>query len=258
MDPQAASDFGELLRTRRARLTPADVGLTSTRARRTPGLRREEVALLADVSVTYYSYLEQGRRLTPSASVIDSLARALRFTAAELVYARALVASPGDALGSDEISADVVALVHRLVPDPTYVKGPWWDILAANASAEALFTRWSVRPVEDRNMLVWMLTDPQARDVYVDWADEARAMLARFRSELAAAVPDPRGPSLINRLLAESGHMRDWWPLLDVGGVGSGVKRLRDGSGDATYRHLVLRIADAPQCKLVTFTRAAD
>src|SRR5207302_6717784 len=123
-DPQA---LGQLLRSRRQRLTPGDVGLPPGDRRRTPGLRREEVALLANLSTTYYTFLEQGRPVRPSAQVLDALASALRMSRTEQRYLHVLAYGP-DAVGTDtptpeQLEQGVIDLVHRLEPDPTFVKG---------------------------------------------------------------------------------------------------------------------------------------
>src|SRR5260370_20839921 len=172
-DPAA---LGQLLRSRRERLVPGDVGLpagwsaglsggrSGGRRRRAAGLRREEVALLANVSVTYYTYLEQGRPVRPSAQVLDALAAALRMSAAERRYLQVL-AHGRDGAGSagttssappERIDPGVVDLVQRLDPFPTYVKGRRWDVPTSNAAARAPFTDWSALPPGERNMVRWM------------------------------------------------------------------------------------------------------
>src|SRR6202050_2182550 len=160
-DPAA---LGQLLRSRRERLAPADVGLSAGlsagRRRRTAGLRREEVALLASMSATYYTFLEQGRPVRPSAQVLDALASALRMSAAERQYLRVLaygdegtVSSGGTATAPPELIApDVVDLVQRLDPFPTFVKGRRWDVLASNPAARELFADWEALPIGERNL----------------------------------------------------------------------------------------------------------
>src|SRR6202789_1865801 len=197
MAPEAGSRadpgaLGQLLRDRRARLSPPDVGLPAGNRRRTAGLRREEVALLASVSPTYYTFLEQGRPVRPSEQVLDALADALRLTATERRYLRVLAHGddPGAAVAPaaeplETIDPEVAALVQRLEPHPPIVKGRRWDVLAANPAALALFTDWTGLPPGQRNLVRWMFTTERAREVYVDWEQEARAMLGRFR--LAAA-----------------------------------------------------------------------
>jgi transcriptional regulator with XRE-family HTH domain len=173
-DPRA---LGQLLRSRRERLAPADVGLPADGRRRTAGLRREEVALLANLSATYYTFLEQGRPVRPSAQVLDALATVLRMSAAERRYLHVLAYGPDSAAGAgtavttptERIAQDVADLVQRLEPFPTYVKGRRWDVLAANPAARELFTDWAALPAGGRNLVHWMFTTDRAQQVYLDW-----------------------------------------------------------------------------------------
>ncbi len=209
------------------------------------------MARLADVSVTYYTFIEQGRATAPSEQVLDAIGRALRLSAVERAHLDVLIrgAQPVVAL-PDEVLVDGIAeLVARMDPYPTYVTGRRWDVLAANRGAHALFTDFRRLPPEHRNMLRWMMLDPAAKLVYVEWAAETRAQLARFR---AAAPVD--GDDLVAELLAESAEARAWWDEHDVAPLGGGTKLLRHPAfGVLTLRHSVLRVADAPDQKLVTF-----
>ena len=252
-------ELADLLRSRRERLQPADVGLPAGVRRRTRGLRREEVAELASISTTYYTFLEQGRDVRPSRQVLDALARALRLAPAERLHLHQLAygdpAAPEAA--AEELSADVVALVGRLDPHPAYVTGRRWDVLAANRAARALWTDWPSLPAADRNMLWWTFTDPAARTVFVDWETEAAATLARFRAAAARHPDDPGFTELLDRARAASPEVRAWWPRHDVAPLASGTKRIRHpGLGEIELRHVVLQLADDPEQKLVSFTAA--
>src|SRR6185437_10081507 len=244
-DPRA---LGQLLRSRRERLVPADGGLPAGSRRRTPGLRREEVAQLASLSTTYYTFLEQGRPVRPSPQVLEALAAALRMSPAERGYLETLAYGPPGAAADqpvpERLDPQVLDLVRRLDPYPTYVKGRRWDVLAANDAARELFTDWAALPARDRNLASWMFT-----------SDRARAMLARFRLAAARHPQDPDFLALIARLRRESELVRQWWPAHDVMPVGSGSKKLfhqRLGPGD--YSHVVLQVADSPEQTLVTFS----
>jgi len=265
-DPAA---LGQLLRSRRERLVPADVGLpagASAGRRRTAGLRREEVALLANVSVTYYTFLEQGRPVRPSAQVLDALAAALRMSAAERRYLHVLAYGPDDVSGPgagagagsappELLDPAVAGLVERLEPFPTLVKGRRWDVLAANPAARELFGDWSPGPAGERNLVRWMFTTDQAREVYLEWEPEARAMLGRFRLSAARYPDDPDISALIAELQRDSQHVRDWWPRHDVTAMGSGSKKLRHPRlGPVEYSHVVLQVADQPDQTLVTYS----
>ena len=270
-DPAA---LGQLLRSRRERLSPADVGLpadlSAGHRRRTSGLRREEVALLANLSATYYTFLEQGRPVRPSPQVLDALACALRMSAAERRYLYVLAYGPDDASGSADgpragsappelLDPAVADLVQRLEPFPTLVKGRRWDVLAANPAARELFGDWSagtMAPPGERNLVRWMFIAGQAREVYLEWEPEARAMLGRFRLSAARHPDDPDISSLIAELQRDSEHVRDWWPRHDVTAIGgSGSKKLRHPRlGPVEYSHAVLQVADNPDQTLVTYS----
>ncbi len=261
-DPQA---LGQLLRSRRERLVPGDVGLPAGIRRRTAGLRREEVALLANLSTTYYTFLEQGRPVRPSAQVLDALASALRMSAAERSYLQVL-AQGREGVGSAQVVAmappervdpGVAALVQRLDPFPTLLKGRRWDVLAANPAARELFTDWEAMASGERNLVRWMFMTDRAREVYLEWESEARAMLGRFRLAAARHPGDPDFEALIAELRRDSEHVRDWWPRHDVTAVGSGSKKLRHPRlGPVDYTHVVLQIADNPDQTIVTYSAA--
>lgn len=252
-----SGELADLLRSRRDRLQPVEVGLPAGARRRTPGLRREEVAQLAGISTTYYTFLEQGRDLRPSTQVLEALARALRLGTAERAHLHTLVRdspAPTDRRTAETLAPAVAALVDHLDPHPTYVTGRSWDVLAANRAARALWTDWPALAPEDRNILWWTFTDPAARIVLVEWESEAAAQLARFRAA-AASHPDDRAfLALIDRLHGASPEFRTWWPRHEVAPLSSGIKWIRHPAlGEIELHHLVLQVADAAEQKLVTF-----
>src|SRR5580693_1594230 len=257
-DPAA---LGQLLRSRRERLVPADVGLSAGRRRRTAGLRREEVALLANLSPTYYTFLEQGRPVRPSAQVLDALASALRMSAAERRYLHVLAygaSGPAAAAPPEHLDPAVADLVQRLEPFPTLVKGRRWDVLTANPAARELFAGWTAGVPGECNLVRWMFTSDQAREIYLEWEPEARAMLGRFRLSTARYPDDPDVRTLIDELQRDSERMRDWWPRHDVAAIGgSGSKKLRHPRlGPVEYSHVVLQVADRPDQTLITYSAA--
>ncbi|MEP6563192.1 MAG: helix-turn-helix transcriptional regulator [Nakamurella sp.] len=257
-DPQ---ELGQLLRTRRERLTPTEVGLPIGTRRRTAGLRREEVALLANLSTTYYTFLEQGRPVRPSVQILDALAAALRMSEAEHRYLLVLglgqeLLEINDAAATSSGRPEVVDqravdLVERLEPFPTLITGRRWDVLAANPAARELFGNWGGQ----ENLLRWMLTADQARAVYLDWEPEAQAMLGRFRLAAARHPGDPDFKALVDELLTGSGEMRSWWPQQDGAPRGGGSKKLwHPRLGTVNYSHVVLQLDDQPDQTLVTYS----
>jgi hypothetical protein len=219
------------------------------------------VAQLAAISPTYYALLEQGREVHPSAQVLDALARALRLSQAERMHLYELARDDPapDAHASAEILAPAVAdLVAYLDPHPTYVTGRCWDVLGANRAARALWTDWAALPPSERNMLIWTFANPEAREVFIDWEPEARALLARFRFAAARHPDDAQFRDLIDRLHALSREVREWWPAHEVAPLTSGIKRLRHPTlGVLELEHVVLQVADEPEQKLVTFKPSA-
>jgi transcriptional regulator with XRE-family HTH domain len=260
--------LGQLLRSRRERLVPADVGLPPGARRRTAGLRREEVALLASVSATYYTFLEQGRPLRPSAQVLDALAAALRMSDAERRYLHVLAYGPVGPDGTTEepaaqnsapperVDPALADLVQRLGPHPTLVKGRRWDILVANPAARELFDDWATPGTTERNLVRWMFLADRAREIYLEWEPEARAMLGRFRLAAARYPDDPDVRALSAELQRDSEEVRDWWPRHDVATIGGiATKKLRHPRfGPAEYAHVVLQVADQPDHTLVSYS----
>lgn len=254
-DPQAV---GALLRSHRRQLSPGEVGLPDGVRRRTAGLRREEVAQLANLSTTYYTFLEQGRPVRPSEQVLDALSTALRLSGAERNYLRLLAyGSEAPTAGSEQVAPWVVALLDRLGDAPSLVKGRRWDVLAANDAARELFACWDSAQGEP-NLLRWMFTSPAARQIYLEWEPEARAMLGRFRVAAARHRDEPDFDALILELQEASGLFRQWWPEQYVVGIGSGSKLLRHPTlGPQRFDHVVLQGADQPEQTVVSYSPAA-
>ncbi len=253
--------LGQLLRSRRERLTPAEVGLPAGNRRRTSGLRREEVAQLANLSPTYYTFLEQGRSIRPSVQVLDALAVALRMSEAEHRYLLVLAhgqelleiddAGTASAGRPEKVDQRVVDLLQRLEPFPTLMTGRRWDVLAANRAARELFGDWDGRT----NVLRWMLTSDQARAVYLDWEPEARALLAGFRLTAARHPGDPAFKTLVDELLTQSEQMRSWWPQQDLAPTTGDVKKLwHPQHGTVSYTQLALQLADQPDQTVITYS----
>jgi transcriptional regulator with XRE-family HTH domain len=230
------AELREFLRVRRARLRPEDVGIQTTGQRRVPGLRREEIASLAGMSVDYYVRLEQGRDLTPSPSVLDALARALRLDDVEREHLYSLVrpAAPPTLAGPDAggSAADGPAPIRpgvRLlldgIPTPAFVIGRRLDILATNRMARAMLADFDARPVRDRNHARWIFLDPATRDLYVDWPVVARENVAILRRDAGRYPHDTELQALIGELSVASPEFRTWWAEHDVLARSYGTKR---------------------------------
>ncbi len=238
------------------RLHPADAGIAGSAGRKVPGLRRAEVADLADISVSYYTFIERGRDLRPSKAVLDSIGRALQLTAGERRILRDLRSGETRRapLGREEISEEVEELAEVLDPNPTYVMGARWDIYFANHAAHLLFTHWNVRPPRERNMLWYYLCDPSARELYVDWEAEAADQLAHFRESYAQRPDDPAFLALLDEIFEVTPQARSWWERHDAQPNRSGLKRVRLPDGRVVLlRQLVLETADNRDIQIVTY-----
>src|SRR5262245_7127682 len=178
--------LAEFLRARREARSPSQVGLPAGRARRAPGLRREEVAMLAGVSVTWYTWLEQGRPINASRSVLDALARALLLDDAEHAHLLLLAAPEAelpDAITLDPPPDALVHMIAALDPNPAYLLGPRWEYLAWNQAQGRLYPGAAELEESARNLLWIIFTQPYVRDLIVDWDHEARHMVNQFRAD---------------------------------------------------------------------------
>ena len=193
-------ELGDFLRARRSRLTPESVGLPRHRRRRTPGLRREEVAELAGIGVDWYIRLEQGRPVTPSVSTVDALARALRLTELEHEHLRALAGGGGHRPFKPEIAPPALLLLLESLTQPAYITGRRRDLVAWNGAAEDIFG-FDALGEDERNILVSMLTVPRSRALFgPGWAEEAQRMVAQFRATHDLWAGDPAFVALLRRL----------------------------------------------------------
>jgi transcriptional regulator with XRE-family HTH domain len=222
------AELGAFLRARREAGDPVAAGFGSGARRRTPGLRREEIAQLAGLSVTWYTWLEQGRDISVSRPVVRGLARALGLTAAERAHLFTLagLAAPPAERTPPVVEPMLARLVEALHPNPAYVATPWWDVLACNDAYASLIGGLDQRPVTERNVLWITFTESRTTGHLVDWDAEARAMAGQFRAALGRHPDDPRGPELLEALLGEP-SFRQLWEEHTVTEFTSARKRLR-------------------------------
>jgi transcriptional regulator with XRE-family HTH domain len=226
-------ELAHFLRSRRRRITPADVGMPVGPRRRSPGLLREEVAVLAGLSPTWYTYLEQGRKIRPSPEVLDSLARVLLLTEGERRYMHLLVygqtgkpASLDDELTPGTLAAQLVDLTNA-IPHPVYAVNQYCDLLAWNRSAAEWYGDWASPGPDEPNFLYWILLSDQAPKHLVDWEDDARDIVARWRMYAARWGHDERFRRIVAELGRTSAHFSGWWDEYDVQEHRARTRRLR-------------------------------
>ncbi|WP_369184739.1 helix-turn-helix transcriptional regulator [Streptomyces sp. Y1] len=258
-----AISMSEFLRTRRSLLHPADVDLPDYGGRRrVAGLRREEIAQLAGVSVDYYTRMEQGRVPNPSDAVLDALARALQLDEDEIRHLHRL-ARPQPPLRREARPQGVRPMVRRLLDEltdvPAVVMGRHMDILAWNPAACALFGDYAALDPAERNIARITFLDETTRELYADWTSCARENVAYLHLEAGRYPDDPQLASLIGELSMKSEDFRRWWAEHPVQDKTSGTKRFHHPVvGDLELAYDTLRAADDPDQALVTYAAEPD
>jgi transcriptional regulator with XRE-family HTH domain len=249
---------GEFLRSRRERLTPSDVGLPDGFRRRTPGLRREEVALLAGVGVTWYTWLEQGRDVQPSAEVLSALADALRLNAAERRHLYILNDRPPPEArprGPERVEPPLLRMLDSLTNQPAYVLGRRWDVLAWNRAAEFLFGDYGKLDGDERNIIHMVFANKAHRKLLIDWDELAPTSLAMFRADSARYAGDPDFERLIDALKRVSPEFRELWSRQDVLRSLGSQKRIRHPVvGQMTFESASFAVTGQADMKLIVYT----
>jgi len=256
-DEARRRELADFLRTRRARLPLEVLGQFSAGRRRTPGLRREELAQLAGVGVTWYTWLEQARPIRVSTQVLESLARALNLTAEERAHLFEL-AHGGQPLSSapdDTVPPAIQRVLDQQGNSPAYVLGQRWDLLAWNSAATRVFTDFATLPADLRNIVWYMFTDPNLRRMLVDWERQAQRQLAQFRASSARHAGDPRFGKLVEALSARSAEFRAWWPRHDVQARPEARKDLdHPHVGRLALEQTTFHFDVSPEVRLVLYT----
>ena len=249
-------ELGEFLRAQRAKLSPGLFGLAAGTRRRTPGLRREEVAQLCGLSTTWYTWLEQGRDISLSVSALGRIATVLRFSAAERAYLFDLAGRRDPRQGGEGEPEAPAALAAALplIGGPAYILDASWTALAWNEPAARLFVGW-LDGQNDRNQLRFIFLSPQARRLIVDWETRARRVLAEFRADYSRHLDEPQMEALVAELSSGSDFFRQGWDEHSVLGREGGVRHFADAAGaQVSYRQVTLTPAGRPDLKLVILT----
>jgi transcriptional regulator with XRE-family HTH domain len=257
-------ELSDFLRRARAGVDPDRMGLPADgRARRVPGLRREEVAYLAGVSTDYYTRLEQGRSINPSQSVLDAVARALDLDAAGRAHLSDLVAA-GNGQAPERLAimrlprAGLRQLVDALDRQPALILGRRSEVVASNRLAHALFTDFSQLRPRERNYTRWILLSPEARELFFDWEVQARIAVENLRLDVATYSEDPATWDLIDELQEASPEFRRWWEEHRVHQRTYGTKRLRHPTaGELVLDYETLTFPGDPEIRLFLYTTEA-
>ena len=250
-----SSKLAEFIRARREAVTPAMAGLPGGGRRRTPGLRREELAQLCEVSPTWLTWLEQGRPVSASAKMLARLAQVLQLSAAERAYLFEVAdkhdPSHGAGEGAGPASAELAAIVS-VIDAPAYILDREWNAVAWNGAASTLFAGWLQAGEGAPNQLRFMFLEPGARDLVVGWPERAQRLVAEFRADIGRQADQAPLAGLIAELAGASADFRQWWGAQQVQGRDGGLRRFQHAQqGALSFNQVTLHLARQHELKLV-------
>src|SRR6202789_3300523 len=253
--------LGAYLRDRRAKLDPAAFGFPSQR-RRTPGLRREEVAQRANISSTWYTWLEQGRGGAPSATVLERIARALMLTdvAREHLFLLGLGRPPEVRYRKDEgVTPRLQRVLDALQPSAALIRTATWDVVAWNRAATVMLTDYGSLPPEQRNVLRFIFLDPRVRAAQYDWESVARMVVGAFRVDAARAGAAAEVEPLVDELCRRSPEFKALWRDNDVQSFGEAVKHIRHPVlGPIAFEYSAFAVDGRPDLSMVVYNPATE
>jgi transcriptional regulator with XRE-family HTH domain len=252
--------LGTYLKDRRTKLDPAAFGFPPKR-RRTPGLRREEVAQRANISPTWYTWLEQGRGGAPSADVLDRIARALMLTDVERehLFLVGLGRPPGARYRKNEgVTPRLQRVLDALDPSPALIRTATWDVIAWNQAATVMLMDYGSLPPEQRNILRFIFLDPRARAAQYDWESVARFVVGAFRVDAARAGAAAEVEPLVDELCRQSPEFKAMWRDNDVRGThGEAVKHIRHPVlGPLAFEYSAFAVDGRPDLSMVVYNPA--
>jgi transcriptional regulator with XRE-family HTH domain len=250
-------ELAAFLRARRTQQERAPLGLPPGPRQRSRGLRREEVATMSGVSVTWYTWLEQARDVNPSRQVLDALAHALRLTPTEHSYMLSIAgfaADPDSAQSVPGAPEHIQHLLDALVGSPAFAITSDWSISAWNEGYRALYPNVAVLPAQDRNLLWAVFMDPFVRGLLPDWEMTSRRFLAEFRAEAGPRLSQPDCVRIIERLSERSAEFREGWDRHDIEGFASRRRAFRTAEGMLEFEHHRLAASDQRNLFVVIYT----
>jgi transcriptional regulator with XRE-family HTH domain len=257
--PAALADF---LKSRRARISPADIGWTKAVRRRVPGLRREEVAELAEVGVTWYTWLEQARNINVSIAVLERLALALKLKAEERehLFLLAGYAAPLPLASSEEnLMSTAKQVLTSLDPSPAIILNRRWDVIAWNSSAAKIFGDFALLSDSHRNWVWLTFSNASFRKLFKDWDRFARCVVAHFRADSTTLAKDPHWIGLISTLSDRNEKFREWWLTHEVASALDWRKELRHPVAGVLFLNSVhFEFPRPSSLKLVAYTACPE
>src|SRR3954464_1405021 len=255
---RSRNELSDFLKSRRARLSPDAVGLPNGTRRRAPGLRREEVASLAGVGLTWYTWFEQGREIRVSPDFLENVSRALRLSGAERRHLFVLLNQDTTAASIPErkVSPALQRILDGMPSRPAYIRTARWDVIAWNKAATRLFD-FHRRPPEERNLVRLMFVDPEFRTMVPNWPKAAPIMLAKFRSDYARYRGDPLMDALVSEMQQRSPEFRQLWRRHDVLNSGEGIKTLHLKGKDQLFEHTSFSVNGEPDLNLIVYAPLA-
>lgn len=256
---QDENALGNFLKDRRTRLDAASLGYLTAR-RRTPGLRREEVAQRANVSITWYTWLEQGRGGAPSADLLERLADSLCLTEAErehLFYLAQNRPPEVQVPQAQTVTPQLQRVLDALEFSPAYIRTSTWDIVAWNRAAQAVLGDFASLPASRRNMLYQFFSDATAKEITQDWEQIARAMVAAFRTETTRSGSSEQAKKRVAAMSERFPEFKQMWGEMDVLSPGGGIKSLQFPQiGAITFEYSTFAVDGKPQLSLIIFNPA--
>jgi transcriptional regulator with XRE-family HTH domain len=252
-------ELADFLKSRRSQIQPQSVGLPSGQRRRVQGLRREEVAELAEISPTWYTWMEQGRPVTISPRTVSRLGEALQLNSAETEHLKMLaghsIAAPET--GQVQVPPSLLSVIDQMGHFPCYVVCPRWCLMAWNPAAEAVFGPFQERPELERNLLWLTFTEPSYRKLFTEWERFARCMINHFRADFHGGLGTPEGAALVDKLLRLDPSFRKWWSEHEVTRPPNWRKNLMHPKlGLLSLDQANMQISDSNYLRLTVYTPA--
>lgn len=248
-------ELADFLKTRRQKILPSQVGLSTTARRRTPGLRREEVAQLSGIGLTWYTWLEQGRPIHVSTSILESLSRVLLLDEAERRHLYLLANQPFSNEVAEDQRAVSPALTHVLdclVYCPSFVTDQRWNIIAWNQAADLLYGSFREMSERERNIVWKMFTDEKQKELCPDWDRSAKHLLGNFRASCGQYIDDPWLTSFVEELKQKSAEFEAWWSLHEIDDSRETYKKLKHPTaGFLEFEVNNFDVTDGTGCKLI-------